>query len=79
MRIVQGEEHLRLQQFNAMTARRFFCSACVTCTHHQRRSNPQRCGHDVDSLEGVNPFDMPGVPVYDGVNHPADHPGTAGT
>ena len=72
IRIVKGEEQLRLYQFNTKTARHYFCSECGIYTHHQRRSNPEQYGYNVGCLEGVNPFDIPNVPVNDGVNHPAD-------
>jgi hypothetical protein len=72
IRIIQGEEHLKLYQFNTQTARHYFCSECGIHTHHQRRSNPNQYGYNVGCLEGVNPFDIPHVPVNDGVNHTAD-------
>jgi hypothetical protein len=72
IRIVKGEEHLKLYQFNTKTAQHYFCGECGIYTHHQRRSNPHQYGYNVGCLEGVNPFDIPNVPVNDGVNHPAD-------
>ena len=72
IRILQGEDVLRLYQFNTKTAKHYFCSVCGIYTHHQRRSNPLEYGYNVACLEGVNPFDLGPVPTYDGVNHPAD-------
>jgi hypothetical protein len=72
IRIVKGEEYLRLYQFNTHTAKHYFCAACGIYTHHQRRSNPQEYGFNIGCLDGVNPFDIPDVPTNDGVNHPAD-------
>jgi len=72
IRILKGEEHLKLYQFNTKTAQHYFCGECGIYTHHQRRSNPHQYGYNVGCLEGVNPFDIPNVPVNDGVNHPAD-------
>jgi hypothetical protein len=72
IRIVQGADALREYRFGTGTARHFFCSVCGIYTHHQRRSNPDEYGFNVGCLEGVNPFDVPDVPVNDGVNHPAD-------
>lgn len=72
IRIVQGEDVLRLYQFNTMTAKHYFCAQCGVYTHHQRRSNPQEYGYNVACLDGVNPFDIADVPTMDGVNHPAD-------
>lgn len=75
VRVIQGEQYLKLYQFNTKTAKHYSCSECGIYTHHQRRSNPRQYGYNVGCLEGVNPFDIPDVPVNDGVNHPADrHP-----
>jgi hypothetical protein len=65
IRVLQGQEHLRV-------ARHYFCGVCGIYTHHQRRSFPDQYGYNVGCLEGVNPFELPDVPVNDGVNHPAD-------
>jgi hypothetical protein len=70
--IVQGEEHLKVYQFNTQVAKHYFCSLCGIYTHHQRRSNPHQYGYNVGCLEGVNPFEIAGVRVYDGV-HYRDH------
>jgi len=72
IRIVQGQDVLKLYQFNTMTAKHYFCPVCGIYTHHQRRSNPEQYGYNVGCLEGVNPFDLGEVPLNDGVNHPAD-------
>jgi hypothetical protein len=74
LRIVQGEESLRLYQFNTHTAKHYFCSRCGIYTHHQRRSKPNEYGYNVGCLDGVNPFKLGPVPTLDGVNHPADRP-----
>jgi hypothetical protein len=70
--IVQGQEALKLYQFNTKTAKHYFCSHCGIYTHHQRRSNPSQYGYNVGCLEGVNPFELGAVVTNDGVNHPAD-------
>ncbi|OWY38067.1 aldehyde-activating protein [Xenophilus sp. AP218F] len=72
IRIVQGEDALRLYQFNTHTAKHYFCGVCGIYTHHQRRSHPEEYGYNVGCLEGVNPFLIADAPVNDGVNHPAD-------
>lgn len=72
IRVVKGGENLKLYEFNTHTAKHYFCSVCGIYTHHQRRSNPHLYGYNVGCLEGVNPFLIPDVPTYDGVNHPAD-------
>ena len=70
--VVQGQEHLRLYQFNTKVAKHYFCGNCGIYTHHQRRANPQEYGYNVGCLEGVNPFDLGPVETNDGVNHPSD-------
>ena len=44
IRVVKGQDVLKLYQFNTRTARHYFCSSCGIYTHHQRRSAP----HPVD-------------------------------
>ncbi|OAJ95767.1 aldehyde-activating protein [Vibrio bivalvicida] len=72
IRILEGEDQLKLYQFNTHTAKHFFCSNCGIYTHHQRRSSPDEYGFNVGCLKGVNPFDLGDVVTNDGVNHPAD-------
>ena len=75
LRVVKGEERLRLYRFNTGTARHYFCGHCGIYTHHQRRSNPGQYGFNVGCLEGVNPYAIGEVPVEDGVHHPSDRLG----
>ncbi|WP_204244236.1 GFA family protein [Vibrio nigripulchritudo] len=72
IKILKGEDVLKIYQFNTQTAKHYFCSNCGIYTHHQRRSNPHEYGFNVGCLEGVNPFDLGEVVTNDGVNHPAD-------
>ena len=70
--IVKGSDFLSLYQFDTMEAEHYFCSRCGIYTHHRRRSNPHQFGINVGCLEGVNPFLIENVTIYDGVNHPSD-------
>jgi hypothetical protein len=72
LKVIRGEESLRLYQFNTKTAKHYFCAHCGIHTHHQRRSVPSEYGYNVGCLEGVNPFEIGAVPTLDGANHPAD-------
>jgi hypothetical protein len=72
LRIVQGEELLSVYRFNTRVAEHYFCSRCGIYTHHRRRSKPHQYGYNVGCLEGVQPMEIPDVPVNDGINHPAD-------
>ena len=72
LHITRGADALCLYQFNTMTARHYFCSRCGIHTHHQRRSNPDEYSYNVACLEGVNPFELTEVSLFDGINHPSD-------
>ncbi|PKG57931.1 aldehyde-activating protein [Shewanella sp. Choline-02u-19] len=72
LKVVAGKDKLSLYQFNSGTAKHYFCSVCGIYTHHQRRSNPNQFGVNVGCIEGVNPYELTGVTLCDGVNHPAD-------
>lgn len=72
LHVIRGQEMLGLYQFNTNIARHYFCRNCGIHTHHQRRSNPKWYSYNVGCLEGVNPYDIEDVALYDGVNHPAD-------
>ena len=41
-------------------------------THHKPRSNPNSYCVNAACLEGVNPFELKDVPIFDGINHPHD-------
>ena len=73
LKIIRGEDHLRLYQFNTKTAKHYFCSICGIYTHHQRRSKPNEFSFNIGCLDGVeNPFELEPVQVLDGINHPRD-------
>ncbi|KIO35146.1 GFA family protein [Shewanella sp. cp20] len=72
LRVVKGQEQLKLYQFNTHSAKHYFCGVCGIYTHHQRRSNPHEYGVNLGCLEGVNPYDIGEVAVSDGMNHPSD-------
>lgn len=74
LRVVKGEDTLRLYQFHTFTAKYYFCSICGIYTHHQRRSHPEQYGFNVGCVEGINSFELGPVPTEDGVNHPSDPP-----
>ena len=74
LRVVRGEQDLRLYRFNTLAARHFFCEHCGVHTHHQRRSTPTEYSYNVACLDGVDPFLLPRVRLIDGVHHAADQP-----
>lgn len=72
LRVLHGQDALRLYQFGTRTAEHWFCGTCGIYTHHRRRSNPGEYGVNVAILDGINPRDLGEVPWADGVNHPSD-------
>lgn len=70
--VTDGVEYLTLYQFHSMTAKHYFCSVCGIYTHHQRRSDPSKFCFNVGCLDGVNPFELGDIYLYDGINHPSD-------
>jgi len=72
LHIIEGRELLTGYRFNTRTAEHYFCSRCGIYTHHRRRSKPNQYGYNIGCLEGVDPYLLTGIPVNDGVHHPAD-------
>ena len=72
VKIVKGQELLKLYQFHTKTAKHYFCSNCGIHTHANPRSNPKIYSVNVACIEGVKPFELENVGVNDGVNHPLD-------
>ena len=74
IRVVRGEDKLKLYQFDTREAEHYFCMNCGIYTHHRRRSNPNQYGINLGCLEGVDPNMINGVKLYDGANtHPSDN------
>lgn len=55
LRVVRGEDALRLYQWNTGVAEHWFCGTCGIYTHHRRRSNPDEYGFNTGCFEGVDP------------------------
>ncbi len=73
-RLVAGEEHLSLYQFNTRVAKHYFCRACGIYTFHRPRSAPELYGINVGCLEGVDPLSLE-VGVIDGAAYSLVNPG----
>ena len=72
LKIVKGENILKLYQYYTKTAKHYFCSNCGIHTHSNPRINPKIWGINVACVEGINPFELENVTVNDGANHPLD-------
>ena len=72
LKIVKGQDLLKLYQYHTKTAKHYFCSNCGIYTHHNPRSNPAMYGINLACLDSINTFDLKDVFVNDGTNHPLD-------
>lgn len=70
--VLQGQEALTLYQFNTREAKHYFCRHCGVYTFHQRRSAPDQYGVNLACIEGMGPFDVAELPVFEGRSHPRD-------
>jgi len=60
LKILSGEDKLRLYQWNTRVAKHYFCGECGIYTFHRKRAAPDHYGVNVYCLENV---DLSGVPV----------------
>ena len=72
LKVVKGDDVLKLYQYHTKVAKHYFCSNCGIYTHHVMRSNPNMYGINVACLEGIKPFELENVVINDGENHPLD-------
>ena len=72
VKLVKGQDGLKLYQYHTKVAEHYFCSNCGIYTHHKMRSNPNMIGVNVACIEGINPFELGDIAVNDGINHPLD-------
>ena len=72
LKIVKGEDVLKLYQYHTKVAKHYFCSNCGIYTHHVMRSNPSMYGINVACLDGVKPFELENIVINDGENHLLD-------
>ena len=72
LKVVKGEDVLKLYQYHTKVAKHYFCSNCGIYTHHVMRSNPNMYGINVACLEGIKPFELENVVINDGENPPLD-------
>ena len=62
LKIVKGENLLKLYQYHTKVAEHYFCSKCGIYTHTNPRSNPKSLyGINVACIEGVKPFELENV------------------
>ena len=72
LEVTDGGDRLTVYAFGSGAARHHFCSRCGIHTFHQLRSEPDHYGVNLACVEGLSPYDLAQVPVFDGQRHPAD-------
>ena len=72
IRLIEGEEILKIYQFHTKVAKHFFCSNCGIYTHHYQRRNPKMVGINVACLEDKEEINLKQYKLLDGQNHPLD-------
>ena len=73
LRVVAGEERLRLYTFNTLAAKHYFCGLCGIHVFHQLRSDPNKFGVNGACFAGRGRYDFASMPVHDGGgSHPKD-------
>ena len=66
LRVVEGEDALRLYTWNTGVAKHWFCGTCGIYTHHRRRSDPNEYGVNAACIEGVDPLSLDAVGIGNG-------------
>ena len=59
LKILRGEERLRLYQWNTKVAEHFFCDTCGIYVFHRKRAMQDHFGVNVFCLQGLDPSQVP--------------------
>ena len=72
VKILKGQENLKIYQYHTKVAEHYFCSECGIYTHHKMRSKPDTYGLNVGCIDDIDQFKLENVGLNDGQNHPMD-------
>ena len=72
VKIMKGEDTLKLYQYHTKVAEHYFCPDCGIYTHHKMRSRPDMFGLNVGCIDDIDQFQLENVGLNDGQNHPMD-------
>ena len=73
LKVIKGQDLLKLYQYHTKTAKHYFCSNCGIYTHHNPRANPAMTGFNLGCIDEINTFNLKDVAVNDGQNHPLEN------
>ena len=74
LKIVKGEDKIKIYQFNTKVAKHHFCSECGVQTHNLRRSDPNSYGINVGCIDEIKTSELFKLKTFinDGQNHIKD-------
>ena len=74
LKIVKGEDKIKIYQFNTKVAKHHFCSECGVQTHNLRRSDPNTYGINVGCIDEIKTSELFKLKTFinDGQNHIKD-------
>ena len=74
LKIVKGEDKIKIYQFNTKVAKPHFCSECGVQTHNLRRSDPNTYGINVGCIDEIKPNELFKLKTFinDGQTHIKD-------
>ena len=74
LKIVKGEDKIKVYQFNTKVAKHHFCAECGDQTHNLRRSDPNTYGINVGCIDEIKPNELFKLKTFinDGQNHIKD-------
>ena len=74
LKIVKGEDKIKIYQFNKKVAKHHFCSECGVQTHNLRRSDPNTYGINMGCIDDIKVNELFKLKTFisDGQNHIKD-------
>ena len=74
LKIIKGEDKIKIYQFNTKVAKHYFCSVCGVQTHNLRRSDPNTYGINVGCIDEIKTNELFKLKTFinDGQNHIKD-------
>ena len=74
LKIIKGEDKIKIYQFNTKVAKHYFCSECGVQTHNLRRSDPNTYGINVGCIDEIKTNELFKLKTFinNGQNHIKD-------
>ena len=74
LKIIKGEDKIKIYQFNTKVAKHYFCSVCGVQTHNLRRSDPNTYGINMGCIDEIDVNELFKLKTFisDGQNHIKD-------